>query len=393
MKTVRILSASMALLASASVVSHAQSEPRVFTPQSEERPARADNDVPGVQVWLDDRTYRYNDLIRPHVVADPDAFITVFRVTSDGELTVLYPARPDQQQRYSPNRFANDWIPVSGQPAFYVREGTGNGFVFAVASYYKFNYGYYTNRGQWSIGRLASASRFGSPFQIVRSFVEEITEGSSSYSMDYVMYDVNANEYRSRYATRYRGYAYDDYYGLCVNAFGYYYDNSCRGYYGGYYAPGVVVINPGKGGGTAGQRKSMRVRPLTVDPIVPGAPQQPAPAEGRIAGSDAREQAAIARHERMLRDVKPRVNPMEVERRAAPEPRVYRTQEPVVRSAPRPEPRAEAPRQEPRAEPRHIEAPRQMPSAPARVEVRNDPPRQAPPPPAVKASSRPPKDN
>lgn len=383
MRKLGIVAASFALVASVSVVSSAQSDPRVFSPR--DQVASRNNDVPDVQVWLDDNGFRYGDIIRPFVVSDPDAYLTVFRVTTDGELTVLYPSRPNIQQRYTADGFSNDRLPFTGERAFYAREGTGNGFVFAVASYYRFNYNYYSTGGQWSIPRLASASRFGSPFQIVRSFVDQITEGSDSYSMDYVMYDVNANQYNSRYATRYRGYGYDDYYSLCLNAFGNYYNGYCRGYYGGYYTPGVIVVNNPNGGGTPGNRKGMRVRPLVVDPVVPHVPQQPTTVEGRLADDDAREQAAIARRERMRRDAQPRVNPMQVERRQPdPEPRVYRPQEPVMRS----QPRMDAPR----PEPRQVEAPRAIPSAPARVEVRNDPPRQAAPPPP-KNVDRPQKDN
>lgn len=390
MKKSGIASAALLLAATVSSISHAQSEPRVYTPQVE-RSAR-NNDVPEVRVWLEDRSFRYGDVIRPNVAADPDAYLTVFRVSTDGEIKVLYPQYPDRQEAYNGSRFVNDRLPVTGDPAFELREGTGNGFVFAIASYYRFNYSYYASKGRWSIARLASASRFGSPFQMVRSFVEEITDGSSSYSMDYVMYDVNANQYRSRYASRYRGYAYDDYYGMCLDAFGAYYTSYCRGY-NSYYDPYIIVSNPVGNGG--GQRKSMRIKPLVGDPVLPNVPLEPVPVEGRLpSSSDAREQAAIARHERMLRDQKPRIDPSSVERRADPEPRIYRTQEPMAR----PQPRMDAPRSEPRqVEPRRIEQPRierQMPSAPARVEVRNDPPRQAaPPPPPPKQVERPQKDN
>jgi hypothetical protein len=379
------------MIATVPAISQSQSSPREYGPQSGDR-ATANNDIPEVHVWLDDASFRRGDLVRPHIESDPDAFVTVFRVTTDGEIKVLYPSDPTTQVGYRSGMFSNDLIPVrsgqDGTSSFYVREGTGNGFVFAVASYYKFNYSYYSPKGEWSIARLASASRFGSPFQIVRGFVEEITEGSSSYSMDYVMYDVQASQYQSRYASRFRSYGYDDYYDLCLNAFGAYYTGYCRGYYGGYYTPGVIVVN--QPSGSAANRGSHRrmTKPLVPDPLVPSAPHDAVPAQGRVAPGDSREQAAIERQERAMREAKPRVDP-QVERRADPEPRVFRTQPPVAR----PEPRVEAPRPEPRSAPR-VEPPRQAPSAPARVEVRNEPVRQAPPPPPPpRAADRPKKDN
>src|SRR5215212_4062178 len=183
MKGIRVMSASIGLMMSFGGIAAAQSEPRVYSPQH----SSANDDVPEVQVWLDDRSFISGDMIRPHVVADDDAYVTVFRVTTDGELKVLYPARPDMRETYSRDRVMNNLLPVNGNNAFYVAESAGNGFVFAVASYYRINYSYYASRGQSSLARLASANRFGTPCQIVRSFVEEISGGSTSYSMDYVM--------------------------------------------------------------------------------------------------------------------------------------------------------------------------------------------------------------
>jgi hypothetical protein len=377
MKTLGLVAASLAMIATVPAMSQSQSSPRVYSPQFGDQ-ATSDSDIPEVHVWLDDASFRAGDLVRPHVETDEDAFVTVFRVTTDGEIKVLYPSDPTRQEGYRSGMFSNDLIPVrsgqDGTTGFYIREGTGNGFVFAVASYFKFNYRYYSPNGQWSLARLASASRFGSPFQIVRSFVEEITEGSSSYSMDYVMYDVRATQYQSRYASRFRSYGYDDYYGLCLSAFGAFYSGYCRGYYGGYYAPGVIVVNQPSTPRPNGSHRRM-TKPLVPDPMVPSVPRDPVPAEGTVATSVSREQAAIERREKAMREARPQVNP-QVERQADPPPRVFRSQPTVSR----PEPRVEAPRAEPRPAPR-VESPRPMPSAPARVEVRNEPVRPAPPPP------------
>jgi hypothetical protein len=371
MKGIRISGASLALLVSLSGISAAQSEPRFYSPQDRS----TGDDIPSVRVWLDDKTFLNGDIIRPRVAADEEAYVTVFRVTTDGELKVLYPHQPDRQQPFSLERFANDPIPVRGASAFSVSEGAGNGFVFAVASYYKFNYSYYTYRHNWSLARLASTSRVGNPFEIVRRFVDEITEGSESYSMDYVMYDVSFNQYRSRYATRYRQYAYNDYYNVCVDAFGYYYRDYCRGYYGGAYYPGVVIFRPGNGNsGAPASGKTMRMRPLVVDPLVDREQQRAASIQGTLQETDARERAAMARREQMLRDAKPRVNPMIPERRQAePEPRIIR-----------PAPRADFPPPQPR-----VDTPRQVPQPSQRVEVRNDPTRPAPAPaPSVKPAEK-----
>lgn len=363
----------MTLVAS---VAQAQSSPRVYSPQFDND--RSSDDVPNVQVWLDEATYGYGDLIRPYVQADPEAYLTVVRVSSDGQLHVLYPRLPGQQVRYQPSHFANDRLPVSTASQFLVRESRGVGFVFAVASNYKFNYRYYTNGNNWSANRLASAGRFGSPFQIVRSFVEEITEGSDSYSMDYVMYEVNGDQYRSRYASRFRGYGYNDYYDMCLGAFGNWYSNYCRGY-SGYGYPYIVVSTPNSPNPTPGGR-SRRVKPLVHDPVIPHPRERPA--EGVQPRPDPQEQAAINRRERMLRDGGRRT-----------EPQVYRPAEPRA-SEPRMQPRFEQPRPGPRSEPRVAPPPQREPmrAAPViRSEPRMERPRMEAPAPRIERSEPAPK--
>ena len=366
------IAGALAVLTLVASAAHAQANPRVYSPQFDNEASRGD--IPTVQVWLDDASYGFGDMIRPYVASDPGAYLTVVRVSSDGELQVLYPRLPGQQVRYQTSHFANDRIPVTTASPFMIRESRGVGFIFAIASDYKFNYQYYTTGRNWSTTRLASAGRFGSPFQIVRSFVEEITEGSDSYSMDYVMYEVNADSYRSRYASRFRGYAYDDYFSLCLGAFGNYYSSYCRGY-SGYGYPYVVVSNPGTprpGGGG----KTMRPKPLVHDPVLPGRHEKPM--DGVLPQPEPQEQAAIGRRERMLRDARPRTEPQ----LPRAEPRT---------SEPRSEPR-QLPRSEPRvAPPPQREAPRAAPVV--RSEPRVERPQASAPAPRVERAPAPQKDN
>jgi hypothetical protein len=376
----------VALFAAVSPAASAQANPRVYTPQFDNE-RRAD-DIPDVQVWLDERSYSFGDFIRPHVASDTDAYITVVRVSSDGALQVLYPQYPGEQERYQPSRFVNDRLPVNTTNAFMIRESRGVGFVFAIASYYKFNYRYYTSGRNWSTSRLASASRFGSPFQIVRSFVDEVTEGSDSYSMDYVMYDVNFDQYRSRYASRFRGYAYDDYYDLCLGAFGNWYSSYCRGY-SGYGYPYIVVTRPSTPNPSGG-KNGMRMRPLVHDPVVGGVPQKPdQPAEGILPPNTSHENAAVeaARRERLLRSAGERSEPV-VRPRSEP---TYNAPRAEPRSQPRSEPRPE-PRSEPRmAPPPQRDAPRAAPVV--RSEPRVERPRSEAPAPRVERAAPAKKDN
>jgi hypothetical protein len=166
--------------------------------------------------------------------------------------------------------------------------------------------------------------------------------------MDYVMYDVIGDRYRSRYANRFANYAFNDYLELCLNSFTLNYYSYCRGYGYGYGFPTVVINNPGPRDPARPTGKSMRIRPLTVDPVLPHGPLDLPRTEGRFPLSNPSEDAAIARRERMLRDARPRNDPSA----------------PVMRDFPRNEPRAEprmapppAPRTEPRIEMRKADPP------------------------------------
>jgi hypothetical protein len=371
---------SFGLLVSLGVVAGAQSNPKVYTPDPQATQNSYPNDAPQVDVWLDEYSYRYGDIIRPKVATENGAFITIVRVTSDGELRVLYPLRPGFQQRYREGQLANDRIPIN-DASFYLKESSGTGFIFAIASFNRFNYGYYASGNFWSTARLASAGRFGNPYQIARSFAEETVGGDGEYSIDYEMYTVDGRYNRSRYARRYAGYSFNDYLESCYDTFGPFF-NYCRSatFFGG---PLIIVNNPTPqqpGGG-----KRMYPKRMIPDPVLPHVPLQPQPAEGRMPVNDPAEEAAMARREQMLRSARPRVGGDADGSSQQAAPRIYRTApDPMIS---RPSPRNDAPR----AEPRRADPP---PQAPARVEVRNEPQRVAPPPPPrSEPSQKPQKDN
>ncbi|MEO5904652.1 MAG: DUF4384 domain-containing protein [Gemmatimonadaceae bacterium] len=369
-----LVSASAVLFASMASTLPAQTSPRVYSP-------RESDNAPQVDLWLDQVSYRPGDRIVPHFVTEPGAYVTIVRINSDGQLRILYPQRPRDQRPFQKAQLINDRVPYySGDSRFEVFESQGMGFVFAIASYDKFDYSYFTQSGQWSIARLANDGRYGDPFEIVRRFVDR-TLSNSDYSMDYVSYEVYNSGARSGYASRYRYNTFDDYYDDCVSAFGLRYTYYCRSAYSGYY-PSIIVTQPRTpnpnvppGGNYAGKR----VRPVTGDPIVDGPREIQPTTEGRLPANDAAEAAALAAHrDRLVRQVTPRDRSISTvdSRPMDNAPRVFtapvRT-EPVQREpdrAPmmRPEPRVEQPRvEQQRAEPRP------QPAAQPRVEVRNEP--------------------
>ena len=383
MSKIRLVSASFGLLVSFGVAAGAQSNPKVYTPDPEATQNSYPNDAPQVDVWLDEYSYRYGDIIRPKFAAENGAFVTILRVTSDGELRVLYPVRPGYQQRYREGQLANDRIPTT-DAAFYLKESSGTGFIFAIASFNRFDYSYYSSGNFWSTARLANAGRFGNPYEIVRSFAEETVGGDGEYSIDYEMYTVDGLSNRSRYARRYAGYSFNDYLESCFDTFGpsYYYYCRSANFYGG---PLIIVNNPTPQPQRPVGGKRMYPKRMIPDPMLPHVPLQPQPAEGRMPVNNPAEEAAMARREQMLRTARPRVGGDSDGSSQQAAPRIYRpAPDPMIS---RPSPRNDTPR----AEPRRADPP---PQAPARVEVRNEPQRVAPPPPPrAEPAQKPQKDN
>lgn len=336
-------------------------------------------EAPPIDIWLDQVVFEYGSPIRPYFSTEPGAYVTVVRVTTDGELRIMYPQRPTLQRSYVMNQFVNDRLPAHGDPAMNIYESTGTGFVFALASYRRFDFRLFTQGSQWNRSRLAQFGRKGDAFEIVRRFVDETLPGTVDFSMDYLTYEVYSGGVRSRYPSSYSYLTLDHYLDACLGAFGYRYSYYCRSYYGGYhdgYYGRIAFGNPRSGYPNAPSNprsKNMKPRVRSPEPVVPRTPLAAPPAE-ESGPSGTRTDASVerARHERMMRTAKLRVDPLSepVVHRPAPRsepPRIERNPEPrsqPVQPAPQPrsEPRAPAPQPaDTRSEPARIERPQPAP--------------------------------
>ena len=264
---------------------------------------------------------------------------------------------------------------LSGEPAYYLNEPPGTGFVFAIASYDRFDYAAFSWGSRWSESRLA---RLGTvdPFGIVNSFVSQTLDIRSTYSFDYVQYEVRSNghyrQYGNRYGNRFYG---DDAYYRCLQYFGILADSYCRSY-GIVYGTPVAIGRTVPSAPPLTARKRMTPKPLVVDPMLPEPEHLPPP--GRIErGQGSRSSTKTG--ESMHRSGAPRPDP---EVQPGFEPSVRAEPAHVQRYEPRPEPRVERPRAEaprmeqPRVERPHVEQPRV--ERPHVEQPRADPPRADP---------------
>src|SRR5687768_13903053 len=136
--SMRIGSFAAGLLA-ASAICASPSAAQVDVDRESER-RLASEFAPPIDLWLDQVSYDRGARMLPYFTTEPGAYVTVVRVSSEGELRVMFPVRPDDQRPYRLGQFANDRLPWAGDHSAILHEPTGTGFVFAIASYQRFDY-------------------------------------------------------------------------------------------------------------------------------------------------------------------------------------------------------------------------------------------------------------
>jgi hypothetical protein len=365
-------------------------------------------DGPPVGVWIDRYSFSYGERLRAYFQTDPGAYVTVLRVTTRGDLKVLYPHTPTIQQAFTSDLLVDDEVPYATDAAFYLNEPSGVGFVFAIASYTPFDYRSVTSGGRWSTLQL-TGSRYEDPSMVVNSFLTRTLSRRADYSVDYIEYEVRGGgQYRTH---PYSSLSYDDLYFQCLSVYGPRVLNYCRTYSQFGYAPYVVGAFPHSPApiGRTPAIPSPKTRPpksFIPDPMVgdeglkPNAPQPNPSGEEEVQrvlrgrpGDGARR--VDGGNETARRAEPHAASPSEY--RNSPAPRIEVRREPRYEPAPRqryepaPQPRSEpapAPRYEPAPvaapQPRYEPPPRY--EAPARVEPRAAPAparQPAPPPPAA----------
>jgi hypothetical protein len=359
--------------------------------------------APDVSVWVDHFTYTPGQRIRTFAQADNGAFLTVVRVSTYGDLTVLYPYRPSLQKPYRDGMFRDDEIPFSGYAGFFVSEPEGVGFVFAIASYTPFDYSTLSRKDRWTTYQLATSNqyqnRYGSrnfpnPYNLISRFIDATLPSNADYSTDYIQYQVLRDGYNQhRYLSN------RDIYYHCLSAYygqalGYCYDYALYGnpfYQPIYIARGNPATPPVTG--TPDSRPKLREK-MIADPVVTGQgiekgtnPAEPPSSESKSERASAQNAWWIAQREQHRGG-----SGVAVDRgsgsdpQTTPLPEIYRGSIPASRvdPAPREEPQTQTryePMSQPRYEPPRVE-PQQTPAPQMRSEPvpqpRYEPPQSAP---------------
>jgi hypothetical protein len=153
---------------------------------------RLDPDRSRVSVWTDrgDDPYQTGRSARVYVRADRDAYVTILRVDTDGQIRVLFPRDPWEDNFVRGGRE----FEVQGtrdDDAFYVDDYPGVGYIFAVASPDPFDYDAITNGDHWDYRVVSDGRVRGDPYVALTDLAQRIVpQNDNDWDYDLVPYYV-----------------------------------------------------------------------------------------------------------------------------------------------------------------------------------------------------------
>lgn len=147
---------------------------------------------PRIEVWSShgDGVYTRGQGVRVYFRADQDAFVTLFRVDTDGRVRVLFPRDPAEDNFV---RGGQDFEVQgnSGRDAFYVDDYAGVGYLFGVAAADPFEYSAIESGNHWDYRTIADGRVRGDPYVALTELAERIVpEGYADWDYDIVPYYV-----------------------------------------------------------------------------------------------------------------------------------------------------------------------------------------------------------
>jgi len=379
---------------------------------------------PRIELWTnrgDGAVYTRGERVRMFFKLDRDAFVTIFRVDTDGRVRVLFPREPWEDNFARGGRELEVDSRALGGDAFTIDDYPGVGYLFAVASADPFVYDGIESGDHWDYRVIADGRVRGDPYVALTDLAQRIVpEGYTDWDYDIVSYNVDRHYDYPRFLcydchTYVSWPTWNPYYNSCVRFRIVVYDDPWYYPYRYYGGSRVVVVRPYRPqprfifkdwGANRPSRDGFvsreRERPVNDDTrrgvtgrdiggrgiIPPPNVRERRERPGQGSDPDRERPDRPDRPERPDRPDRPdnpnnpdrpdRPNrPDRPDRPNRPErPDHGRTQQPQIlprRDEPRAEPRREQPRAEPRAEPR-----REQPRAEPRAEPRREQPRAEP---------------
>lgn len=149
---------------------------------------------PQIELWTDrdyGTVYHRGDRVRLYFRTDEDAYVTVFRVDTDGRIRVLFPEDP-WEDNFARGGRAYEVRQRYERYAFLVDEYPGEGYVFALATRDPFDYRAVVRGDHWDYRAIADAGRIsGDPYVAFQDLADAIVPAAyDSYGYDVVSYYV-----------------------------------------------------------------------------------------------------------------------------------------------------------------------------------------------------------
>ncbi len=218
-------------------------------------PAVRDRDAyrPRIELWTnrgDAAVYTRGERVRLYFRLDRDAYVTIFRVDTDGRVRVLFPREPWEDNYARGERdFEVDGRHL-GREAFTIDDYPGVGYLFAVAAPDPFTYDAIQSDDHWDYRVIADGRVRGDPYVALTDLAQRIVpEGYADWDYDIVSYNVERHYDYPRFLCydchSYVSYSYwDPYYYSCVRFRMFVYDDPWYYPYRYYGGTRVVFVRP-----------------------------------------------------------------------------------------------------------------------------------------------------
>lgn len=148
--------------------------------------------APYIQLWTDkDEVFEQGDAVRVYFETDTDAYVTVFRIDTDGRVRVLFPLDP-WDDNYARGGVRYQIEARRERHTFRVDDYPGQGYLFAVASADPFSYAPYVRADHWDYLAIAADGRIvGDPYVALGDVIDHIIPANYvAYSYDVLPYHV-----------------------------------------------------------------------------------------------------------------------------------------------------------------------------------------------------------
>src|SRR5438132_322166 len=199
---------------------------------------------------FDAAVYTRGERVRLFFRLDQDAYVTIFRVDTDGRVRVLFPRDPWEDNFARGGRdLAVDGREL-GSDAFTIDDYPGVGYLFAVASADAFVYDQIESGDHWDYRSIADGRVRGDPYVAMTDLAQRIVpEGYSDWDYDVVSYNVGQHYDYPRFLCydchSYVSYSsWDPYYTSCVRFRMFVYDDPWYYPYRYYGGGRVVFVRP-----------------------------------------------------------------------------------------------------------------------------------------------------